>query len=237
MSARSPGQTSGTLDTPAQLKAAAAHAGLGLSDEEATGLIVYGTLLEQWNRHINLTASRGLAEILERQILDCLMIDALPWPTPLAAGGGTRLEVVDIGSGAGLPGLIVALRHPDFQVTSLERTGKKASFQQEAARQLGLTNVMIVQDDARKHASGPGRGHYQVALARGFADLTATLPLAADLLGPGGVLRTFKGRKLPDEMAAVPPAVRRLFAANAVELPYHVPGTSVAGVLVQFTRL
>ena len=153
-----------TLTTPADLSRAAARVGVILTEGESERLVAFGELLRRWNQRINLTASRSLSEILERQVLDCLMIDLLPWP-------GEALHVVDIGSGAGLPGLLVALRHPLFQVTSLERTGKKISFQQEAARLLELNRVSLLREDAWAYAAGGGSGRYDVALARAFADL------------------------------------------------------------------
>ena len=203
------------LKTPVDLTRAAMGVGLSLTPDEAERLVAYAQLLQRWNQRINLTASRTLADILERQVLDALMADLLPWP-------GTVLHVVDIGSGAGLPGLLIALRHPAFFVTTLERVGKKASFQQE---------------DGAQHAAGVGHQRYDAALARAFADLAHTLPLAARLLRPGGLLRTFKGRKLPEELAAIPPDVRKLFRDEVVQHPYAVPETQVAGVLVQFQRI
>ncbi len=98
-------------------------------------------------------------------------------------------------------------------------------------------NFQALQQDAREHGEGAGHGYYDAATARAFADLADTLPLAAELLRRGGVLRTFKGRKLADEIAAIPPEVRAQFAPEIVQRPYEVPGTSVAGVLVQFERI
>ncbi len=233
-----------TLRLPADLCRAAATQGIVLSESEATRLVQFAELLQRWNQRINLTASRTVEDILERQVLDCLMGDLLPWPS---AAAGQTLQVVDIGSGAGLPGLVIALRHPQFQVTLLERTAKKISFQREAVRLLELPQVTLLQEDAWSHAARIGHRRYDVALARAFADLAATLPLAAELLRPGGWLRTFKGKKLPQELAAIPPGVRSLFATEIVQRSYEVPGTALggtapggagpAGTLVQFQRL
>jgi 16S rRNA (guanine527-N7)-methyltransferase len=218
-----------TLTSPADLSLAAAGVGISLSLDDSERLVAFAQLLRRWNQRINLTASHSLSDILERQVLDCLMIELLPWP-------GEALNVVDIGSGAGLPGLVVALCHPHFYVTSLERTGKKISFQQEAARLLGLSRVTLLREDATAHAAGGGNARYDVALARAFADLATTLPLAAELLKTGGLLRTFKGGKLPEELAKIPASIRALYADEVVQRPYQVSGSRVAGVLVQFQR-
>jgi 16S rRNA (guanine527-N7)-methyltransferase len=225
-----PPQTPLRPSTAASLALAAAGVGVPLTDGEAERLFAYAGLLQHWNRSINLTASESLAEILERQVLDCLMVERLPWE-------GEALVVADIGSGAGLPGLVLAVKHPLWSVTSLERVAKKVTFQREAVRILGLSNVTVLREDAAEHAAGEGRAHYDVALARAYADLARTLPLAAGLLRPGGVLRTYKGRKLAEERAAIPRDLRALFAHESREIGYGIPGTEVAGIVVEFRRV
>jgi 16S rRNA (guanine527-N7)-methyltransferase len=216
----------------------AARAGVHLTPEQAERLVAYGALLDRWNQSFNLTASQSLADILERQVLDCLMVETWSWPGRPSATVETAgaCEVVDIGSGAGLPGLVLAVMHPEWRVTSIERVGKKATFQQEATRTLGLSNVRILNGDAHDHAASNGE-HYDIALARAFADLAHTLPLAAKLLRLGGILRTYKGRKLPEEVAAIEPSVRAAFGSEIQERAYAIPGTQIAGTLVQMQRV
>lgn len=93
-----------------------------------------------------------------------------------------------------------------------------------------------MREDAGDHAARSGSRRYDVALARAFADLAGTLPLAAELLKSGGLLRTFKGGKLPDELAKIPASVRSLYTDTIEEHPYRVPDSRVAGILVQFQR-
>jgi 16S rRNA (guanine527-N7)-methyltransferase len=157
------------------------------------------------------------------------MVERLPW-------AGDALAAVDIGSGAGLPGLLLAIRHPAWTVVSLERVSKKVTFQQEAARVLGLGNVTVLREDALAHAAGPGRARYDVALARAYADLARTLPLAADLLRAGGAFRTYKGRKLREEQTAIPADVRSQFAKDVFERGYSIPNSDVAGFVVEYRR-
>ena len=225
-----PRQTRLHLSTATDLLQAAAGAGVPLTDGEAERLFAYAGLLQHWNRSINLTASGTLEQILERQVLDCLMVERIPWE-------GEALTAADIGSGAGLPGLVLAVKHPRWSVTCLERVAKKATFQQEAVRILGLANVTVRREDAAEHAAREGRGRYDVALARAYADLARTLPVAAGLLRPGGVLRTYKGRKLAEERAAIPAEVRAQFAPDPRESGYAIPGSEVAGIIVEFRRV
>jgi 16S rRNA (guanine527-N7)-methyltransferase len=218
------------LSTPADLLQAATAAGISLRAPESERLVAYAELLMHWNRSINLTASATLAEILERQVLDCLMVERLPWASD-------TVEAVDIGSGAGLPGLLLAILHPGWSLTSLERVAKKATFQQEAVRVLALPNVTVLREDAAQHAAESGHGRYDVAFSRAFADLARTLPLAAELLRSGGVLRTYKGRKLREEQMAIPAEIRARFASEVFERGYSIPGSDVAGFIVEYRKL
>lgn len=225
-----PRQTLLGLRTAEDLARTAARAGVPLAGDAADRLVAFAELLQRWTRSINLTASETLEEILERQVLDCLMADRLPWQ-------GESLAAADIGSGAGLPGLVLAIKHPRWAMTTLERVAKKVTFQQEAVRILGLANVTVRREDAAQYAAGEGRGRYDVALARAYADLARTLPVAAGLLRPGGVLRTYKGRKLAQERAAIPKDIRARFAPELREAGYGIPHSEVAGIVVEFRRL
>jgi len=225
-----PRQTSLGLRSADDLARTAAQAGVPVTGDAAERLVAYAELLQHWTRGINLTASETLEEILERQVLDCLMADRLPWQ-------GDSLAAVDIGSGAGLPGLVLAIQHPRWAMTTLERVAKKVTFQREAVRVLGLANVTVRREDAAQYAAGEGCGRYDVALARAYADLARTLPVAAGLLHTGGVLRTYKGRKLAQERAAIPRDIRALFGSEPREAGYGIPHSEVAGIVVEFRRL
>jgi len=189
----------------------------------------YVSLLERWNRRINLTAHRTRRDLVVRHVLDCLMLERLPAPA-----GPCR--VADLGSGAGLPGLLLALLHPDWQVTSVERAGKKVAFQQVAAQELGLANFTPLRADVRALAAGEGRGAYDVVVARAFAALGELLAVAAGLLRPGGSCWAMKGPRLATEQAAVPADVRAAFAPEVATFPYRFAELDLGGVVAVYRR-
>jgi 16S rRNA (guanine527-N7)-methyltransferase len=192
------------------------------------GLLV--DLLERWNRAINLTAVRGTLEILVRHVLDSLMLEALGWPGP-------GLDVVDIGSGAGLPGLLIALLHPDCRVTSVETVAKKISFQTEAARQMDLPNFVPLRQDVFALAQGgPDGGAFDLAVTRAFAELKVLLPLAARLLRPGGRLWAFKGARLPEEEAALDARALEPFEPEVRRYEYRFDTLHWGGVIVVYRK-
>ncbi len=203
--------------------------GLRLTPDEQERIVAYVELLERWNQRINLTAIRGRAQIYVRHVLDCLLLETWPWPPGVE-------QVVDIGSGAGLPGLLVALRHPRCTVTALETVAKKVTFLQEAARAMGLAGFHPLRTDAQRHASAEGAGRYDLALARAFSDLARGLPLAERLLRPRGEFWTFKGERLQEELAAVAPDTLARFEPGPALQTYREPDLDLAGVLVRYRK-
>lgn len=171
-------------------------AALGLSVPGlAPRLLAYLALLDQWNHTYNLTAVRDPREMLSRHLLDSLSI--LAWlptsPTPLA--------LADLGSGAGLPGMVLALARPDVAVTLVESNGKKARFLREVVRQLRLANVRVAQVRAEQ-LDEPGA--YGCITARALGTLAQLVQFGGNLLQPGGQLLAMKGQYPADEIAALP---------------------------------
>ncbi len=203
--------------------------GIRLTPDDQERIVAYVELLEHWNQRINLTAIRGRAQIYVRHVLDCLLLETWPWPR------GAE-QVVDIGSGAGLPGLLVALRHPTCTVTALETVAKKVTFLEEAARTMRLTGFHPLRMDAQRHASAEGARRYDLALARAFSDLSVGLPLAERLLRPGGEFWTFKGERLQEELAAVAPDTLAHYEPEPIFRTYREPDLDLAGVLVRFRK-
>ncbi len=204
----------------------------GIYPEQAVRVRItrFVDLLEHWNRRINLTGHRRRRDIFLRHVLDCLMLETLAWPEGTA-------NVLDIGSGAGLPGMLLAILHPDWRVTSIDRAGKKIAFQRVAARELGLTNFSPAQADVRQWAGDPAtRGGFDLAVARAFGPLKDLLVLAAALLRPGGVLWAMKGQKLAQEQAQVPPALLNQFEAPVHPVAYDCGALDVGGVVAVYRK-
>jgi 16S rRNA (guanine527-N7)-methyltransferase len=176
-------------------------------------------LLEKWNRVYNLTAIRDPGQMVSQHILDSLAI--LPH-----LGGRTLL---DVGSGAGLPGIPIAIATPERAVTLLDSNQKKAAFLQQAVAELHLTNATVCRE--RIEAWHTER-RFDVIVSRAFAELAEFVAAAAHLLATGGVLAAMKG-VYPDEEIARLPDGFRVRAANRIA----VPGLAAARHLILVERI
>jgi 16S rRNA (guanine527-N7)-methyltransferase len=201
--------------TPAeQLSAGIRELGLDVSTEAREKLLAYLQLMAKWNRVYNLTALRNPGEWVTHHLLDSLSV------LPHIRGP----VVADVGSGAGLPGLVLAIVRPDWQVISVEAVDKKAAFQRQVAAELALANVRV----------GGGRVESVVlecsadtVVSRAFSSLVDFVNLTRHLLKPGGQWAAMKGKKPLEEMAALPPDVRVSNIANL-----KVPGLNAERCVV-----
>ena len=150
-------------------------------DFPATGFVNYLLLLEKWNQAYNLTAIRDMDSMITLHILDSLAI--LPWVH------GARL--LDVGTGAGLPGIPLALARPDLQVVLLDSNGKKVRFLQEVKRTLALNNVDIVQTRVENYHPTHG---FDTITSRAFSDLQQMLTNTKHLIAQNGIWLAMKGR-------------------------------------------
>ncbi len=187
-----------------QLEAGIRALKLELPAPVALRLMAYQAELEKWNSAYNLTAIRTPLEMVTRHLLDSLAV------LPLVEG-----RILDVGAGAGLPGLVLAIARPELSVTVLDSNGKKARFMRHAVRTLGLGNVEVAESRAEEWQA-PG---YDQILSRAYASLADFFESTRHLLAPGGQWLAMKGKLDAAELAAAPAAVdireiRRL----------HVPG-------------
>ena len=179
-------------------------------------LLAYVALLARWNAAYNLSAVREPAAMVTRHLLDSLSV--LPYVQ------GTTLA--DLGSGAGLPGIPLAIAAPGRRVTLVDSNGKKARFLRAAVRELGLANVAVI--EARVENA---EGTFDCVTARAFASLADMLAGGGHLLAPDGRWLALKGRMPEDELAALPEG----FRVEAVH-PLAVPGLDAARHLVIISR-
>jgi 16S rRNA (guanine527-N7)-methyltransferase len=168
-------------------------------------LLDYLSLLQRWNRSYNLTAVRDPGDMVTRHLLDSLAVS--PW---VPAG-----RLLDAGSGAGLPGVPLAIARPDLQVTLLDSAGKKIRFLNQVRRELGLDNAIPVQ--SRLESYQPDQT-FDAIVSRAFSSLTDFAAAARHFAG-GARLLAMKGRYPEAELRAVPEWLR----VDAVE-PLAVPG-------------
>src|SRR5262245_32853426 len=156
---------------------------LVLPDAARAQLIAYVTLLAKWNRTYNLTAIDDPLRMVSHHLLDSLAV--LPH---LPVSGATSLA--DAGSGAGLPGVPLAIARPEWHVTLAEASDKKCAFLRQAALELGLRNVEVHQ--GRVEQWQPAQ-RFAVVISRAFAELTRFVAACRHLVAPGGVLAAMKG--------------------------------------------
>lgn len=197
-----------SVPPPAAALAAGSRTLLGrdLDAEQARRLLDYLGLLLHWNRAYNLTAITEPADMVTRHVLDSLSV--LPF-----AGQG---QLVDAGTGAGLPGIPLAVVRPDLDIMLLDSAGKKIRFLNRVVRELGLANARPLQ--CRLEAWRPDRPPDSV-ISRAFASLADFAGAAKPVLGPHTRLLAMKGRLPRAELDALPPWIR----VEGVER-LHVPG-------------
>ncbi len=193
---------------------------LDLPIEVQEKLAGFLALLVKWNKIYNLTAIRQADEMVTHHLLDSLAVLPILQKSALA---GRQFRLADIGSGAGLPGLVLAIARPDWSITSVEAVEKKAAFQRQAKIELGVENVSI-------HC-GRVEGIQQTfdaVISRALASLDDFVRLAGHL---SGSLWAMKGAYPADEIAVLPAGWRM-----AAHYELRVPGLSAARCLLKLER-
>jgi 16S rRNA (guanine527-N7)-methyltransferase len=182
----------------ALLSAGVEELGLGLSDAQLDKLVDYVALLAKWNAVYNLTAIRDPRQMLIQHILDSLSI------VPHLANLGPS-SVLDVGSGGGLPGIVMAIVLPDWTVTLNDIVHKKTAFQAQARAELGLTNLSVV--TGRVETLKPGvevPAKFDVIVSRAFAELADFVTLARHLVAEQGAIWAMKGVRPDGEIERLP---------------------------------
>jgi 16S rRNA (guanine527-N7)-methyltransferase len=191
------------------LRAGASELGVALTDEQFERLIDYVTLLAKWNAVYNLTAIRDPRQMLIQHILDSLSI------VPCLAARAGR-SILDVGSGGGLPGIVLAIAFPERQVTLNDIVQKKSAFQAQAKAELKLDNLAVVTgrvENLRPGIEVPGK--FDAIVSRAFADLSDFVTLARHLVNEHGAIWAMKGVRPDDEIGRLPAGAR---AAEIVQL-------------------
>ncbi len=195
-------------DTAARLRAAAEQLQLVLQDGQVEQLLAYVQLIAKWNKVYNLTAVRP-DEMLVQHLFDSLaVVHPLRRQT-----GGRPVRLLDVGSGAGLPGAVIAICCPEVQVDCVDTVGKKAAFVQQAAAQLKLPNLRGVHDRVENLA-----GPYDVISSRAFASLPDFVAWSGAALAEQGIWLAMKG-KVPESEIAELPAEAEVFHVEQLSVP------------------
>lgn len=206
-----------SLTVPDEIAAICAQCGLAASAVQLKALADYLALLQRWNATYNLTAVRDPASMLTQHLADCLAV--IP---PLQRHAETG-RLIDVGSGGGLPGVVIATMMPGWQVTCVDSVGKKMAFVRQVAGALPLPNLRAEHGRIEQLRLGP----FDLITSRAFSSLGDFTRLTRPLLAPGGVWMAMKGRVPEDELAALPADV----TVFHVE-PLTVPGLAAQRCLV-----
>ncbi len=208
-------------DREARLRQGLDDLGLSLEEAQVAQLLAYLALIAKWNKVYNLTAVRDPEEMLGQHLLDSLA--AVP-PLRRCAAAGARL--LDVGSGAGLPGVVFAICCPELQVDCVDTVGKKAAFIQQVAAQLGLKNLRGLHDRV-ENLTGP----YDVVCSRAFASLADFVAWSGGAVAEQGVWMAMKGKRPDAEMAELPQDAE-VFHVEQL----HVPGLDAQRCIVWMRR-
>ena len=192
--------------------------GLTLGASQQESLLQYLGLLEKWNQVYNLTAIRDVLKMVYAHLLDSLAV------LPLLPEG----RVLDVGTGAGLPGIPIAVARPASVVTLLDSSHKKTAFLRQAVADLGLRNASVVCERVESPNAPAG---FDVVISRAFSDLGEFVSVAGRLLAPGGIMAAMKGLHPFEELERVPAGFRVTNVA-----PLRVPGLNAERHLVLIAR-
>ncbi|HHL18221.1 MAG TPA: 16S rRNA (guanine(527)-N(7))-methyltransferase RsmG [Thiothrix sp.] len=190
---------------------------LVLNDTQYAQIECYIKLLLRWNKVFNLTAIRAAEDMLPLHILDSLSV--LPYIH--------YQHCLDVGSGAGLPGIPLAIAHPEKQMTLLDTNGKKTRFMQQAVIELNLKNVYVVH--ARVEKWSPEQP-FDAIISRAFSSLQDFVHLTAHHLSTTGMLYAMKGRYPADELESLPQEYR------ATEVKLSIPSLDVDRFLIEIKK-
>lgn len=187
---------------PKKLHDALQESGHGQAAEQ---LVRYVELLERWNQAFNLTAVRDPAEMVTRHIMDSVVV------MPFIKGG----SLADVGTGAGLPGIVLAILRPELDVMLIDSNGKKTRFCRQAATELGLQNVAV--EHVRVEDYRPVE-RFATVVSRAYASLEDFVSSTRHLLNEGGTFLAMKGAYPHQELSALPAGVH-LHAVHPLQVP------------------
>jgi 16S rRNA (guanine527-N7)-methyltransferase len=190
------------------IAALAANLGLALTPEQQVQLRGYLDLLQRWNTTYNLTAVREPQAMFTQHLADCLAL------LPALGRHGASGRLLDVGSGGGLPGVVIACASPAWDVTCVDAVAKKAAFVRQVAGALALPNLHASHARVEALKAEP----FQVITSRAFASLADFVALTRSHLAPAGVWLAMKGR-VPDEEIAALPAQIDVFHVEQLAVP------------------
>lgn len=201
-----------------RLQQGASALGVVLTGAQADTLLAYLALIARWNRVYNLTALRRPDEMLTHHLLDSLAVVPALQRHLAHVGLATGARLLDVGSGAGLPGVVLAIVLPQLSVTCIDTVGKKASFIQQVAAELGLPRLRSQHARVEAWGGHSGEPPFDIVTSRAFSSLADFVGLTQAHLTPNGVWLAMKGKRPDDEQQALPPGID-VFHVEQLQVP------------------
>ena len=212
------------------LAARAAEAGIPLTAEQIGQFSVYNEMLLDWNTRMNLTALTAPEDVAVKHIIDSLTA----YDAALFDGART---LIDVGTGAGLPGIPLAVYAPHLTVTLLDALNKRVRFLTEATAAMGLQNVRCIHARAEEAArTAEHRAAYDIVVSRAVARLPVLLEYTLPFVRVGGTLLALKGRAYAEEQKEARRAAEVLGGGRITARPVHLPGLDDVRAILTVTK-
>ena len=212
------------------LAARAAEAGIPLTAEQIGQFSVYHEMLLDWNTRMNLTALTAPEDVAVKHIIDSLTA----YDAALFDGART---LIDVGTGAGLPGIPLAVYAPHLTVTLLDSLNKRVRFLTEVTAAMGLQNVRCIHARAEEAArTAEHRAAYDIAVSRAVARLPILLEYTLPFVRVGGTLLALKGRAYAEEQKEARRAAEVLGGGRITARPVHLPGLDDVRAILTVTK-
>lgn len=205
-----------------RLEAKCAALGIALTGPMLDALDQYAEILVEYNQKVNLTAITDPEGIEDKHFADSLLLANLP---------ETAGKLVDVGTGAGFPGVVAKIFKPELQLTLMEPTGKRVEFLKYVCAQLGLSGVEFAKERAEEAARKVWREQFDVATARGVAALPMLSEYCLPLVKVGGVFLAMKGPGASEELAESGAALKKLGGKGSGVAEFHLPGGDVRNII------
>lgn len=205
-----------------RLEAKCAALGIALTGPMLDALDQYAEILVEYNQKVNLTAITDPEGIEDKHFADSLLLADLP---------ETAGKLVDVGTGAGFPGVVAKIFKPELQLTLMEPTGKRVEFLKYVCAQLGLSGVEFAKERAEEAARKVWREQFDVATARGVAALPMLSEYCLPLVKVGGVFLAMKGPGAAEELAESGAALKKLGGKGSGVAEFHLPGGDVRNII------